>query len=119
MKKVMMLMVTVMVMALGIGMSVMAANKDEQGSMISREEYVVLEQECLQEVKHILLEKGCKNAGVTLTYVEDTEGNRVYTVCVHHEKLEKMKMDDYSLLQERIKDSVRDILFAEVSFKKI
>lgn len=119
MKKVMMLIAAVMIMVLGIGMSVMAASKEDGKDAISNEEYRVLEQECLQEVKQILLEKGCKNAGVTLTYVTDMDGNREYTVCVHHEKLNIMEADEYGLLQARIMQSVRNILFAKSNFKKI
>ena len=75
MKKVVVLVGMVLVMALGIGMSVMASSKEVEGTVISAEDYAVLEQECMQEVKNILLEKGCKNAGITLTYVADMEGN--------------------------------------------
>lgn len=119
MKKLMGLMVAVMVMAMGIGMTVMAASKQEENTMLSREEYAVLEQECLQEVKQILLEKGCKNAGVTLTYITDEAGNREYTVSVHHAVLESMEGEEYGLLEARIKEAAGEMLMAKAEVKKL
>ena len=119
MRRVVMFIVVVMVLAMGIGMSVMASSEKEMSYVISNEEYKAMEQECLQEVKMILLEKGCKDAGVTLTYVTMEDGSREYTVCVHHAKLDVMESEEYGLLQARIKDAVRDNLMAKASIKRI
>ena len=119
MRRVVMFVVVVMVLAMGIGMSVMASSEKEMSYVISNEEYKAMEQECLQEVKMILLEKGCKDAGVTLTYVTMEDGSREYTVCVHHAKLDVMESEEYGLLQARIKDAVRDNLMAKASIKRI
>ena len=119
MRRMIMLVVAVMVLAMGIGMSVMASTDKEASYVISNEQYKEREQECLQEVKLILLEKGCKDAGVTLTYVTMEDGSREYTVSVHHAKLEVMENDEYGILQARIKDTVRDNLMAEASIKRI
>ena len=119
MKKMAMFLVVVMVLVMGIGMSVMASTDREMTYVISNEEYKEMERECLQEVKLILLEKGCKDAGVTLTYVTGEEGSREYTVSVHHEKLDAMDVEEYGILQARIKDTVRDNLMAKACIKKI
>ncbi len=119
MKKMVMFLVVVMVLVMGIGMSVMAATDKEASYKISNEEYKALEQECLHDVKQILLEKGCKNAGVTLTYITCEDGSREYTVSVHHEKLDAMDVEEYGILQARIKDNVRDNLMAKACIKKI
>ena len=119
MRRVVMFIVVVMVLAMGIGMSVMASSEKEMSYVISNEEYKAMEQECLQEVKMILLEKGCKDAGVTLTYVTMEDGSREYTVCVHHAKLDVMESGEYGLLEARIKDAVRDNLMAKASIKRI
>ena len=119
MKKMAMFLVVVMVLVMGLGMSVMASSEKETFYQISNEEYKELEQECLYDVKQILLEKGCKNAGVTLTYVTCEDGSREYTVSVHHEKLETMDVEEYGILQARIKDTVRDNLMAKACIKKI
>ena len=119
MKKMVIFLVVVMVLVMGISMSVMAATDKEVSYQISNEEYKELEQECLYDVKQILLEKGCKDAGVTLTYVTSEEGSREYTVCVHHERLDAMDVEEYGILQARIKDIVRDNLMAKACIKKI
>ena len=119
MRRMIMLVAVVMVLAMGIGMSVMASSEKGMTYVISNEEYKEMEQECLQDVKAILLEKGCKDAGVTLTYVTMEDGSREYTVCVHHAKLDVMESEEYGLLQARIKEVVRDNLMAEASIKRI
>ena len=119
MKKMVMFLVVVMVLVMGIGMSVVASTDREMTYVISNEEYKEMERECLQEVKLILLEKGCKDAGVTLTYVTGEEGSREYTVCVHHAKLDTMESEEFGLLQARIKDVVRDTLMTNAYLKKI
>ena len=118
MRKIMMLMVAVVIMVMGIGMTVMAASKQEE-NVISEEEYAALEKECLQEVKQILLEKGCKNAGVSITYITDEVGNREYTVAVHHAKLESMEGEEYSLLKARIEETAKEMLMTKTDVKKI
>ena len=54
-----------------------------------------------------------------LSYTTDEAGNREYTVCVHHAKLDTMEVEEYGLLQARIKDTVRDTLMTEACMKKI
>ena len=119
MKKMIGFVVAVMMMVLGVSMSVVASNEKEVAIVISNEEYKEMEQECLQEVKMILLEKGCKDAGVTLTYVTMEGGSREYTVCVHHAKLDVMESGEYGLLEARIKDAVKDTLMTNAYLKKI
>ena len=119
MRRMVMLVAVVMSLAMGIGMSVMASSEKGMTYVISNEEYKEMEQECLQDVKAILLEKGCKDAGVTLTYVTMEDGSREYTVCVHHAKLEVMESEEYGLLQARIKEVVRDTLMTNAYLKKI
>ena len=119
MKKMVMFLVVVMVLVMGIGMSVMAASEKEASYQISNEEYKELEQECLYDVKQILLEKGCKNAGVSITYITDEVGNREYTVAVHHAKLESMEGEEYSLLKARIEETAKEMLMTKTDVKKI
>ena len=119
MRRAVMFVVVVMTLVMGIGMSVMASSEKEMTYVISNEEYKEMEQECLQDVKAILLEKGCKDAGVTLTYVIGEDGSREYTVCVHHAKLEVMESEEYGLLEARIKDAVKDTLMTNAYLKKI
>ena len=119
MKKMGLLLTVVLVLAFTISMTAKAASFKENRREVSDKQYRVMEEEFLSAARMILLEKGCKNAGVTLTYVTDMDGNREYTVCVHHEKLSIMEADEYGILQARIMQSVKDILFAESILKKI
>ena len=73
MKKTILFVVTVLVFAFGIGITVKAAYGKENAGKFSEEEYRIMEEEYKHEARRILLEKGCKNAGITLTYVIDTE----------------------------------------------
>lgn len=119
MKKVTLLIAAVLVLAFGIGMTAKAASFREESFQLSREEYQLMEEEYINEVRMILLEKGCKNAGVTLTYIADAEGNRKYTVTVHHAKLEKLESQELAILQARMQETAQKILFANVVLKQI
>lgn len=114
-KKLGVLAVLVMVMAGSLGMTVKAMS--EQKPKITKEQYKAMEAEYLQEVRMILLEKGCKNAGVTLTHVTDEEGNRTYTITVHHRKLEKIQEEEISLLKERVSEIPLEINTSKVDWK--
>ena len=118
MKKIVVLLTMVTVLVLGIGMTVKAApSKDDY--KISKEQYHVMEEEYLETVRDILLEKGCKNAGITLTYITDAEENRSYTVKIHHAKLERMEEQELTLLEARIQESGEKVLFAAVELKQL
>lgn len=119
MRKVTLLLVVVLVCVLGIGITAKAASLKDENIQISKEQYHMLEGEYMDEVRMILLEKGCKNAGVMLTYVTDAEGNREYTVTVHHIRLEEMGSQEWTLLQARIQEKAWDILWAEAKLKQI
>ena len=119
MKKAGFLVVTILILVLGISMTVKAASQRTEDITFSKEQYRMMEEEYLEEVRDILLEKGCKNAGITLTYVTDEIGNRKYTVTAHHTKLEKMDAQQLLLLQARIQESAERMLFAEVELKQL
>lgn len=119
MKKAVLLVVTVLILVFGIGMTAKAATQKEAGQVISKEQYRNMEEEYLKEARLILLEKGCKNAGVTLTYVTDTEGNRDYVVTVHHTKLDNMEEQEIKILEARLQESGQEMLMSKVSLKKL
>ena len=119
MKKVTLLIAVVLVLVFGISMTAKAASFKEESIQFSREQYRLMEEEYVDEVRMILLEKGCKNAGVTLTYVADTEGSREYIVTVHHVKLQKLGSQELALLQARVREKAQKILFTDVVLKQI
>lgn len=118
MKKIVFLLTMVTVLVLGIGVTVKAASS-KGNYKISKEQYRVMEEEYLETVRDILLEKGCKNAGITLTYITNAEENRSYTVKVHHTKLEKMEMQELALLEARIQESGEKVLLAAVELERL
>ena len=79
MKKMVLFLTAVVVLVFGIGMTVKAASSKEIIE-ISKEQYRMMEEDYLEKVRDILLEKGCRNAGIALTYVTDAENNRSYTL---------------------------------------
>ena len=52
------------------------------------EYYAPMESEYVSGVREYLKENGYANSGVTLTHTTDEELNRVYTLSVHHRRLE-------------------------------
>lgn len=118
MKRLRLMVTIVMIMVLGIGMTVKAASTQEE-MKISKEQYQMMEKEYLEEVRDILLEKGCKNAGVTLTYVTDAKEHRNYVITVHHARLEDMEVQEIALLEARMQEIAEVMLFAEVELKQL
>ena len=119
MKKAVLLMVTILVLAFGIGITAKAASVKGEGTRFSKEQYRIMEDEFQKEARMILLEKGCKNAGIMLTYVTDAEGMRVYTITVHHSRLEDMEEQEMKVLEARLQERGWEVLMANVSMKKL
>ena len=118
MKKIVLLLTAVVVLVFGIGMTV-KADSSKEIIKISKEQYRMMEEEYVEEVRDILLEKGCKNAGVTLTYVTDAEENRSYIVTVHHARLEDLQSQELLLLEARMQELAEVTLFADVELEQL
>lgn len=58
--------------------------------------YAVLEDEYLEEARQLLEEHGYQNCGVTMTRITEADGNREYTVVLHHRKLQKLSAEEKS-----------------------
>lgn len=119
MKKIGVLIIAVSVLMFGISITAKAASSKGNESEISAKQYAVMEEQYMHEARMILLEKGCKNAGITLTYIIDVQGNREYTVAVHHTRLEKLSNQEMSLMTSRLQESGERILLAKVSMKQL
>ena len=109
------LMIMVM-MVCGISTTVKAAaiNESEQ---ISREEYKKMEEECVNHIKILLEEKGCKDAGVSLTYVTNDDVLREYTVVIHHKNIDRMSQDERLILIDRMREEAEEILLSKTKVK--
>ena len=119
MKKMGVLLVVVLVLVYSIGINVKAAVLKEDGRGFSEKQYAAMEEDYVNEIRMILLEKGCKNAGITLTYITDGEGNRNYTLTLHHARLDKMRDGEMALLISRLQETAEKILLTEVSLKQL
>ncbi|MBO5210282.1 MAG: hypothetical protein J6B68_13230 [Lachnospiraceae bacterium] len=64
--------------------------------------YAAMEQEYLSGVKQMLTDMGYQNSGVTIRWVTDEEGSRIYTVMIHHQKIDNLSMQEQKLLQEKL-----------------
>lgn len=56
--------------------------------------YAQLECEYKHSVRDYMDRNGYVNAGITVTRVVDAEGNRTYTVKLHHNRLDKLDEDE-------------------------
>ena len=62
-------------------------NRSDDNS-VWNEYYAPLEDAYVAEVREYLNDNGYVNSGVTLTHTTDEELNRVYTLSIHHRRLE-------------------------------
>ncbi len=53
--------------------------------------YRRMEREYVEEARAFLDGVGCRDSGLTLTRVVDGEGNRTYTLTVHHRRIDRME----------------------------
>lgn len=67
------------------------------------EYYAPMESEYVSEVRGYLNENGYVNSGVTLTHTTDENLNRVYTLSIHHRRLEGCSAER----REEISESLR------------
>lgn len=85
-----------------------------KGTVMSREDnrraernhtYAALEQEYLERTHRLLEEEGLHNCGVNLRWVDDGEGNREYTILLHHRRLERMTGKEKATLTGRLSEA--------------
>ena len=117
MKKVLVLMIIIMVFVFGIEITAKADCEKERKMNLKQRK--IVENEYLEEIKQILSIKGYKNAGITLTYRTDMEGNIKYTVTLYHERISHMKEQEFLLLQTRIQDTAEDMFLGEIILKQM
>ena len=83
----------------------------EEGKVTVDEEYYkVLESEYVKNVRCFLTEQGYENSGVNLTMVADAEGNRSYSLQLHHKKLANLT----EAQQEELFEAVKEMSFQVV-----
>ena len=83
-----------------IGGTVMSMSDNDH--MRNNHYYAALEQEYLQKARQLLEEEGLKNCGVNLRWVDDGNGNREYTMLLHHRRLTRMSEEEIENLTDRL-----------------
>ena len=86
--------VTTVLLILTIVFCIGSTVRSEGGDETQRIENHVKEQQLLTQVKQYLNENGCRNSGVTLTYVMDENGKCDYTFTIHHKRINGMSEEE-------------------------
>lgn len=68
--------------------------------------YQEKERALVAQAREFLNEEGFANSGVMLTRVLDADGSRVYTLTVHHGKIDRMCEEDRELLMAELEKMV-------------
>ena len=80
-----------------------------KGDAIQQEEteenYREMEEQYLSQVQAVMARAGYPNSGVTMTYVTGENGDRQYTVQIHHRRLENMKTEEQEQLKQQVQDA--------------
>lgn len=95
----------VLVLACLLGITV-SGHSEERAE---REQYLAIqEQSIAQEMRSVLGQAGFRNSGVNITHVVDAQGNRSYTVQIHHQDI--LKQEEY--VQEQLQQQLRQVFSA-------
>ena len=92
--------ILVLVIVFCIKGTVMSRESDARGKI--NRHYVVLEQEYRDRTKQLLEEQGLKNCGVNIRWVDEGNGNREYTVLLHHRNLDRMTEEERLVLTDML-----------------
>ena len=65
--------------------------------------YQALEKEYLADIKGYLNTEGLVNSGVMITRIVEEDGSRVYTVTIHHRRLDKFSEEEKAELIEELR----------------
>lgn len=79
-----------LVMALLLAVGGTVSSQSEGNVSVSEEAYVQLEGEYVQQLRSMLNNRGYENCGINLTRVVDAEGERTYSIVLHHKYLDKL-----------------------------
>lgn len=71
-------------------MGLQAKGQEEKTQVFDRETYERMETEYEERLCDMLDRKGYSNAGITMTKVIRTDGSRIYTVLIHHKRIDRL-----------------------------
>lgn len=88
--------VLILVTAFSIAGTVISKNDFKAGEL--EQYYLQKEKQLTEDVRDFLNQKGYRNSGVTVTRVLEANGNREYTVTVHHGDIDRMTEGERTVL---------------------
>lgn len=94
--------ILVLVTAFCISGTVISQSKGK--SAVEEAYYRDWEREYVQKIRGLLANQGYDNCGVTMTRVIETDGNRDYTIEIHHRRISGLKWNQKQALLEACKD---------------
>lgn len=102
--------VIICIVLFGAAGSVKAQRQTEH---VRRErQYREREEELLTQIRTYLTGRGFLNSGVTLNRTVKEERDRIYTVTVHHSRIDRMREEERERLGEQLEDLCGDMFRA-------
>lgn len=97
----------ILVLISGLCISGTVISQEKGRSKVEEKYYRQIEQEYVKEMRAFLAESGYKNSGVTMTYVLTEDGNRRYTVTIHHKKISALD----EMCKQQLKEACKKVDF--------
>lgn len=92
----------VLIAALFMGKTVMS--RTEVGARELEDYYLARERELTREIREFLGNEGLENSGIMLTRVVQEDGSRLYTVTVHHSRIDSMAAEERCQLLSQLEE---------------
>lgn len=94
----------VLIAALFMGCTAMS--RTAIGTRELEEYYLAKEQELTKDVRELLSAQGYENSGVMVTRVVEDDGHRLYTIAVHHKRIELLDDKEREMLLSQVENLV-------------
>lgn len=85
-----------------------AMSRTDIGTRELEEYYLTKEQALTKDVRELLAVKGYENSGVMVTRVIEDDGNRLYTIAVHHKRIDLLDDKERQMLLSQVENLVFD-----------
>ena len=97
-------MLLVLIAALFVGCTAMS--RTDIGTRELEEYYLTKEQTLTEDVCELLAMEGYENSGVMVTRVVEGDGSRLYTIAVHHKRINLLDDKEREMLQSQVEGLV-------------
>ena len=85
-----------------------AMSRTDIGTRELEEYYLTKEQALTKDVRELLAVKGYENSGVMVTRVIEDDGSRLYTIAVHHKRIDLLDDKERQMLLSQVENLVFD-----------